>query len=148
MTDGSHLVDGKLKPNEQYITGEFGYHYKTDSLGRIDNFKTDDLQLTSRTDRLKHNPNTPGKIQGDHAGHLAGDRFGGSPDIDNLISQSSKVNQGMYKNIENTWAKAIEEGKKVSVDVKVNYDNISLRPSSFDIDYTIEGKWYSKHIDN
>lgn len=148
LTDGSHLLDGKLKPNSKYVTGEFDYRYETDVLGRVNNFQADDLKLTSRTDRLKHNPNTPGKLEGDHAGHLAGDRFGGSPEIDNLISQSSKVNQSAYKKIENQWARAISEGKQVSVDVNVNYDSAGLRPKSFDIDYTIDGKWYSKHIEN
>ena len=43
------------------------------------------LQLTSREQRLTHNANTPDKVKGqDHAGHLIGDRFGGSPNLDNL----------------------------------------------------------------
>ncbi|HJF31183.1 MAG TPA: DNA/RNA non-specific endonuclease [Sporosarcina psychrophila] len=35
---------------------------------------------------MPHDPNTPGKVKGDHAGHLAGERFGGSPELNNLIS--------------------------------------------------------------
>ncbi|MCY7791647.1 MULTISPECIES: DNA/RNA non-specific endonuclease [Bacillus] len=45
----------------------------------------------------------------DHAGHLAADRFGGSPELDNLVSQSSNVNQSKYKRLENKWAKAISD---------------------------------------
>jgi len=42
---------------------------------------------------LSHSRNTPGKVKGqDHTGHLAGDRFGGSPKVDNLVSQLSDVN--------------------------------------------------------
>ncbi|WP_197275646.1 DNA/RNA non-specific endonuclease [Bacillus sp. FJAT-22090] len=33
--------------------------------------------------------------------------------------------------LENQWAKRIEEGKDVSVNVKVNYEGNSLRPSGF-----------------
>lgn len=60
--------------------------------------------------RLPHSRNTPGKIKGqDHAGHLAADRFGGSPKIDNLVSQLSDVNFRQYRKIENEWAVALIE---------------------------------------
>lgn len=39
------------------------------------------------------------------------DRFGGSPNLDNIVSQSKDVNLSQYKKIENQWAKAISEGK-------------------------------------
>ncbi|VBB09905.1 pectin lyase fold [Lucifera butyrica] len=139
---------GTLKPNIKYQSGEYGYSYQTDEMGRISKFETDNLQLTDRTERLDHNPNTPGKLDGDHAGHLAGDRFGGSPELDNLVSQSSNVNLSEYKKIENQWAKAIEEGKQVKVNVEVNYEGSSLRPSKFNVQYEIDGKFYEKSILN
>ncbi|EMI9087805.1 TPA: DNA/RNA non-specific endonuclease [Bacillus cereus] len=91
-------------------------------MGRLKEFNADDLKLTERDSRLSHKSNTPGKEPGDHAGHLAGDRFGGSPDLDNLVSQSSNVNLSKYKKLENRWAAAIKGEKKVSVNVKVNYE--------------------------
>jgi hypothetical protein len=139
---------GNLKPNTKYITGEFDYIYESDSLGRIEKFETDNLQLTARDSRLSHNPNTPGKMDGDHAGHIAGDIFGGSPDIDNLVSQSSSVNLSQYKKIENQWAKAIKEGKNVLVDVDIKYDGDSLRPSEFIVKYTIDGEYFEQCILN
>ncbi|WP_238343657.1 DNA/RNA non-specific endonuclease, partial [Gracilibacillus saliphilus] len=111
--------DGTLKPNVKYQTGEYNYDYKTDELGRLTEFNADDLKLTKRDNRLPHKTDTPGKESGDHAGHLAGDRFGASPELDNLVSQSSSVNLSKYKKLENKWAKAIEEGKHVSVNVKI-----------------------------
>ena len=146
--DGSHLKDGKLKSNVTYQTGEYEYIYKTDSKGRISNWSTNDLQLTDREERLPHDSKTLGKVKGDHAGHLAGDRFGGSPEIDNLVSQSSGVNLSEYKKIENQWAKAIADGKKVTTNVEVVYDGDSLRPKLFKVRYTIDGKPYSKRIIN
>ena len=104
--------------------------------------------MTDRNGRLRHNPNTPGKLKGDHAGHLAGDRFGGSPDLDNLVSQTSNVNLSQYKKIEEQWATAIKEGKNVKVDVEVKYDGDSLRPSKFDVKYVIDGKEYMQSILN
>ncbi|MCR6108920.1 DNA/RNA non-specific endonuclease [Bacillus sp. A301a_S52] len=131
---------GNLKPNVRYRTGEYNYIYETDELGRISKFETDNLQLTARDTRLKHDPNTPGKQPGDHAGHVAADRFGGSPDLDNLVSQTSNVNLSQYKVLENQWATAIKEGKHVKVNVELEYNSvIRTRPSGFKIEYEIDG---------
>ncbi|MDQ0221035.1 transposase [Peribacillus cavernae] len=149
IKDGSHInISGKLKPNIKYQAGEYDYQYKTDEFGRLTEFNADDLKLTKRDNRLPHKSNTPGKESGDHAGHLAADRFGGSPDLDNLVSQSSSVNLSIYKKLENHWAKAIDEGKNVSVNVKVNYEGNGLRPSSFDIEYEIDGRMRFTSIEN
>ena len=139
---------GKLKPNIKYKAGEYDYLYKTDEMGRINKFETDNLKLTERGSRLPHNPDTPGKLAGDHAGHLAGDRFGGSPELDNLVSQSSNVNLSQYKKIENQWATAIKEGKQVKVNVDIKYDGNGLRPSEFNVKYEIDGKRYRQSILN
>ncbi|NBJ70637.1 hypothetical protein D1839_14305 [Roseburia sp. 1XD42-34] len=149
VRDGSHILkDGTLKPNIKYRTGEYNYQYKTDQFGRLTEFNAEDLKLTERVIRLPHKSNTPGKEDGDHAGHLAADRFGGSPELDNLVTQSSSVNLSKYKKLENIWARAIEEGKNVSVNVKVNYEGNSLRPSSFDIEYEIDGRMRFTSIEN
>ena len=139
----------KLKPNIRYQTGEFGYFYETDDKGRVKKFETDNLQLSGREKRLNHSKNTPGKIKGqDHAGHLAGDRFGGSSKIDNLVSQAAGVNLSEYKEIENKWAAAIEKGQKVKVNVVIKYSEDNLRPSQFNIVYTIDDKPFRKILLN
>ncbi|WP_247900586.1 DNA/RNA non-specific endonuclease [Paenibacillus pabuli] len=148
LRDGSHIVDGELKPNVTYKTGEYEYIYKTDSKGRLEKFTADDLKLTERDSRLPHDPDTPGKEPGDHAGHLAGDRFSGPPEIDNLVSQLSNVNLSQYKKIENQWANAIKEGKKVKVNVEVKYDGDSTSPSKFNVQYEIDREAFSKSILN
>ncbi|EJQ92855.1 hypothetical protein II1_03231 [Bacillus cereus MC118] len=54
---GEHFTNGRknrLKPDIRYKTGEFDYFYETDSLGRIEKFETDKLQLTEREKRLSH----------------------------------------------------------------------------------------------
>ena len=139
VDDGSYLVNGKLKPNSKYVTGEHDYIYKTNNDGLITNARTDNLQLKTHDGRLIHNPNTLGKLEGDHAGHLIGDRFGGSSELDNLVSQAKEVNLSEYRVIENQWAKAIENGQKVSVDIDINYSLGGVRPNSFDVTYIIDG---------
>ncbi len=129
IRDGSHMSNGKLRPNVKYQAGEFEYIYQTDELARIFWGETEKLQITERGTRLKNKRNTPGKIKGiDHAGHIFGDMFGGSPELDNLVSQLAKVNQGQYKALEMKWAKAIRNSQHVSVDVKVLYSGDEMRP--------------------
>jgi hypothetical protein len=129
--------DGNLKSNIEYTTGEYDYRYKTDDQGRIIFVEADNLKLTNREKRLDHNPNTPGKQEGDDAGHLIGDRFGGSPDIDNLVSQLSDVNKGEYKKLENEFADAIKRAENVQVKIEVVYEGGSSRPSEIIVNYKI-----------
>ena len=133
---------GKLKKNIQYKTGEFGHLGETDELGRLESMASDNLQLTEREKRLIHDGDTPGKLSGDHAGHLIADRFGGSPEIDNLISQLGSVNLSEYKKIENEWARALSEVPplKVEIKIKVLYEGKDIRPSSFEVSYKIDGR--------
>ncbi|WP_234396952.1 DNA/RNA non-specific endonuclease [Bacillus massiliglaciei] len=140
---GEQYTNGRknrLKSNIWYKTGEYNYFYETDSAGRIVKFETENLQLTLRTDRLSHSKNTPGKVKGqDHAGHLAGDRFGGSPKIDNLVSQLSDVNLKQYKKIEDEWAAALKETppKEVTINLQVIYSRDNVRPEKFLVKYKL-----------
>lgn len=102
---------------------------------------------------MRHDPNTPGKLDDDHAGHLAGDRFGGSEKLDNLVSQLRSVNLSAYKVLENEWARALDPKqpggpKVVSVDVEIRTDPSTGRPVGFDVEYSIDGKFYEKSISN
>ena len=139
---------GPLSANTTYLAGEFGYEYETDSQGRLSSWHAPELQLTERTGRLPYIRNTPGKQPDDHAGHLAGDRFGGSGQLDNLVSQYWLVNLSSYKVLENKWYRAIQAGKTVEVDVEVVYAGDDLRPSKFIIVYFIDGVEYHQTITN
>jgi len=81
---------------------------------------------------------------------LAGDRFGGSPKIDNLVSQLSDVNLKLYKKIENEWAAALQEvpPKKVTVDVEIIYSGNKMIPEKFSVKYTIDGESFSEVLIN
>lgn len=97
---------------------------------------------------MNHNPNAPDKLPGDHAGHIFADRFGGSPELNNLLSQAKSVNWKDYGSLERKWQKALDAGKEVSVKIKVNYQGNSFRPTSFKVDYSIDGSWFSDIIKN
>ena len=142
--------DGTLKPNQEYTTGENKYKYKTDGNGNIVNAHADELKLKTHDGRLSHKPNTPGKLSGDDAGHLFADQFGGSPDLDNLVSQRSDLNRAVkntdnYRSMEREWSKALKSGQKVTdVDIKLTYENGSSRPSSFKVTYKIDGESFRR----
>lgn len=148
ITDGSHIKDGKLKPNVTYTTGEYNYIYKTNGEGLIVHVSVPLLFLKKHIGRLQNAKNTLGKLAGDHAGHLIADLFGGSPQLDNLVSQAGRVNLSEYKSMENKWARALRRGDTVSVEISIEYEEGSSRPSRFIIEYTINGKVYNKKICN
>lgn len=142
-------LDGLLKSNVIYKTGEYDYFYETDELGRIVTCYFRELCLTTRNKRLRHNADSPDKIKGvDHAGHLAGDKFGGSPELDNIVSQYSLVNLSTYRKLESEWIKNIKENKTVTVCIYISYVHNSLRPSAFNIEYSIDGNKFKQVISN
>ncbi|EIM0412975.1 DNA/RNA non-specific endonuclease [Listeria monocytogenes] len=141
-------ADGNLLSDVVYYTGEFGDHMGvTDDLGRLVEMHVDDLKL-SNSPRPRHNPNTPGKLPGDQAGHIIADQFGGSPELDNLVSQLTNLNKSEYRKLEIKWADALKDNKSVTVNVKMNYAADGVRPVSFDITYSIDGKEFSAILSN
>lgn len=128
-----------LRPNIIYEVN--GYKYETDSIGRIINVKgmLDDSTKAPRNQTSQLRAGGKDRLPGDHGGHLVGSRFGGSGDADNLVAMSAKLNQGEYKKLENIWAKALNQGDKVEVNISPVYDGNSLRPISFKIEYSING---------
>lgn len=133
-------ADGNLKKNHSYTAGEHNYRYRTDANGRIDRVQADNLYLTNREKRLRHDPDTPGKLPGDHAGHLIGDRFGGSPEIDNLVSQLSTHNLSTFKKLEDEWAAALKAGGTVTnVEIRIR-NGVAGRPTRFEVWSVIDGR--------
>ncbi|WP_410518005.1 DNA/RNA non-specific endonuclease [Hoylesella timonensis] len=66
---------------------------------------------------------------------------------DNLVSRAKKVNLSEFKKIENKWAEALKPPpKKVTVDIKINYDGALTRPYSSNVNYTIDGEPFSQII--
>lgn len=133
---------GYLKPNYEYTAGENNYLYKTDSQGRIIHAEAHPLKEKPREDRIPHNSQSPEKIDGDDAGHIIGDQFGGSPDIDNIVSQESGLNRGEYKKLETYFRNQIKDGNKVECLYDLKYEDVSRRPSDITVSYRInDGDW-------
>ncbi|MHC5280191.1 DNA/RNA non-specific endonuclease [Listeria kieliensis] len=144
IRDGSHFIDEfKLKPQSKYEVN--GYMYKTDEIGRIER-ASGELNLEKGMRNNKHQLAAGGEdrikapsTQGDHGGHLIGTQFNGSPLIDNIVAMNGNVNVSSYKKLEETWSKALKEGKKVFVNVEPKYIGSSVRPEKFVVNYKING---------
>lgn len=140
----SKATETGLNPSTHYRYGKSGvgkprYEYVTDEKGRIRSAYTDDLKLKPEGQkRGSHNAKTPGKLDGDDAGHLFADQFDGAGGKGNLVSQLSELNQGAWKNMETEWADALRSGKHVEVRIDVGYGD-GVRPTDFKVEYAIDG---------
>ena len=59
---------------------------------------------------------------------------------ENLVQTRRTINRGDYKRMENEIAKALQEGKWVSVHIKIEYNGESGRPTKIRAEYIIDGK--------
>ena len=138
----------RLKPDTTYEEG--GYRFETDATGR----------LKGASGRLKLDPNKArspyaqrvvggaDRLDTDVGGHLIANRFGGASDYKNLIPLDSNLNNSAWKQMENGWAKAIQQGKTVEVDVRPVYEGSSVRPSKIYVAWTEDGEPYGRVFDN
>lgn len=144
-----YRIGDKILPNIKYIINR--YTYTTDALGRKINVKGDLYISNSERGNIKDSMEAIGKGYqwfGDQRGHLIGDRFGGSNGLENLIPQDANINLSDFKKLENQWAKALEDGKKVSVNINIIYEKQSFRPKGFVISSNIDGKSFESIIKN
>jgi hypothetical protein len=135
-------VDGRkaLKPNVEYTTSE-GHTYTTDSKGRISNAEAKlEIGEDNRNPYAQRTVGGEDRLPTDNGEHLIANIFKGSGELDNLVPMDSTLNKSEYKSLENTWKKALEEGKTMEVTIEPIYKGDSIRPSEFKIDYTIDGK--------
>ncbi|WP_180296014.1 DNA/RNA non-specific endonuclease [Snodgrassella communis] len=129
----------KPEPNTIYkVDGNKVYH--TDELGRVSSVESD-LNLLTK-DRNNYQQCKVGRcgIEGDEGGHLLASIFNGPGEKLNLVPMNSNLNRGAWKQMENTWAKALKEGKNVKVKIEPAYSGNGVRPDSFKVHYTIDGK--------
>ncbi|WNY85136.1 DNA/RNA non-specific endonuclease (plasmid) [Cronobacter dublinensis] len=63
--------------------------------------------------------------------------FGGLGEKLNIAPMNGNLNKGAWKQMENTWATALKEGKQVKVKTDPVYSDNSVRPDKFTIQYQI-----------
>lgn len=138
----AYKKNGELLPNTAYEIN--GYRYKTDEQGRIVE-ASGNLKITERDNRKVINEPMENIGKGDEKetddrGHLIGDQFDGSNKLENLVPMDANLNRGEFKALENRLAKAVQEGKEVTIKVEPQYSGDSHRPDSFVVTYSIDGE--------
>ena len=62
---------------------------------------------------------------------------------------NSNLNRGLWKKLENGWAKSLQEGKTVKVSIEPLYEGTDIRPYKFRVSYSIDNKGtFSKEFYN
>ena len=90
--------------------------------------------------RWEHILQCNGGVAGDEGGHLIASIFDGLGEKLNLVPMDGNLNKGAWKQMENAWAKALKEGKQVNVKIEPVHIGDSVRPDSFNVTYTIDGR--------
>ena len=119
-----------------------GATYVGDDLHRVKYFSVKNLKLTNGNPRNSIEPKIGKELKCGVGGHLLANRFGGTGGYENLVSMSKSANKA-FSELENTWAQALKEGKKVSVSGDIRYIGSSRIPTEFIIRYIINGKTYT-----
>ncbi len=137
-----YRIDDDFLPNTTYEIN--GYKYSTDDQGRIVSAEGI-VHLKSHEGKkpIKDSMDSIGKgdqKEGDDRGHLIGDQLDGGNGLENMVPQEGSINKGEYNRIENEVAKAVKEGKEVSVKVEPIYQGDSHRPVAISYTRTINGE--------
>ena len=132
------VLNNELEPNKIYKVGD--YSYFTDEAGRVNKvsgelkLETKDRNIYQQGKSVEIKDGVRGKDQG---GHIIARIFNGPGEQINYVPQTATLNNGEWKTMEKKWNDALSEGKKVEVDIKINYAD-NLRPTDFDVTYIIK----------
>ena len=120
-----------------------GIVFTTDELGRVI-----EIEFSPKIKDMDRNKKNQGEVRdekgcpkGDVGGHIQACSLGGSGHKFNLIAQNKELNSGAYKSWENEIRRALKDGKKVEVKVKIEYKDPKFpkRPSELFIKYSVDG---------
>ncbi|MCC5453125.1 DNA/RNA non-specific endonuclease [Rheinheimera sp. UJ51] len=146
-------LNGKLEPNHKYKVGE--HLYETDDHGRVTRV-SGVLHLTKR-DRNTYQQGKSAKEGGikdglanDDGGHIIASVLDGAGEQINYVPMDSNLNRGVWKQMENIWAKALKgpPPQQVKVDIQPVYEGESKRPVAFSVKYWIDGRHSTAHFEN
>lgn len=75
----------------------------------------------------------------DDGGRYIAARFHGPTEAFNHFAQDANVNRGKYRAMEDEWARDKRAGRTVRVKINPIFDGLSIRPSSIDVLWTVDG---------
>lgn len=144
----TYKKNGDVLPNKEYTVN--GNTYKTDQHGNKISCDPDLSYTKDGTRNTKEQKESGGeeRQEDDDGGHIIAKILGGSECDENLVPMRRTINRGDYKKMENEISKALQEGKKVTLHIDLEYDGDSGRPSKIRAEYTIDGKKTVVEFDN
>lgn len=144
----TYKKNGEILSNIEYTVN--GNTYKTDENGNKISCDSNPEYTEEGSRNMKEQKESGGKErqEDDEGGHIIARILGGVEGEENLVPMRRTINRGDYKRMENEIAKALQEGKKVSIHIDIKYDGDSSRPSKIRAEYTIDGKKTVCEFDN
>lgn len=144
----TYKKNGVLLPNTEYTVN--GNTYRTDEHGNKVSCDSEPTYTEDGSRNNKEQKESGGeeRQEDDDGGHIIAKILGGAEGEENLVPMRRTINRGDYKKMENEISKALQEGKKVTVHIDLEYDGDSQRPSKIRAEYIIEGKKTIVEFDN
>jgi len=90
----------------------------------------------------------PERRASDDGGHYIAARFNGPTEAFNHFAQNANFNRGGYRLLEDEWARHKRAGRAVSVKIVPQFGDNSIRPSTIDVWWTVDGKEKSVKFPN
>lgn len=144
----TYKKDGELLPNTEYTVN--GNRYKTDESGHPISCDSNPVYTDDGSRNIKEQKESGGeeRLDDDDGGHIIAKILGGAEGTENLVPMRRTINRGDYKKMENEIARALQEGKQVTIHIDLTYNGNSQRPSKIHAEYIIEGKKTVVEFDN
>jgi hypothetical protein len=144
----TYKKNGEILPNIEYTVN--GNTYKTDERGNKVSCDSTPEYTEDGSRNMKEQKESGGEERqdDDDGGHIIARILGGAEGEENLVPMRRTINRGDYKRMENEISKALQEGKKVTMHIDIEYDGDSSRPSKIRVEYTIDGKKTVCEFDN
>lgn len=140
--------NGEILPNSEYTVNR--NTYKTDENGNKVSCDSNPEYTEEGSRNMKEQKESGGeeRQENDDGGHIIARILGGAEGEENLVPMRRTINRGDYKKMENEIAKALQEGKKVTIHIDLEYAGGSQRPSKIKAEYIIAGKKTIVEYDN
>lgn len=144
----TYKKNGEILPDIEYTAN--GNVYKTDGNGNKISCDSNPEYTEEGSRNMKEQKESGGeeRREDDDGGHIIARILGGSEGEENLVPMRRTINRGDYKRMENEIAKALQEGKEVSVHIKIEYNSESGRPTKIRAGYIVDGKKTVCEFDN
>ncbi|WP_431522558.1 DNA/RNA non-specific endonuclease [Sphingomonas phyllosphaerae] len=70
-------------------------------------------------------------------------RSNGPTDAFDHFAQDANFNRGLYRSMEDQWARSKHEGRDIEVQIRPAFDGSSVRPSTKDVFWKVNGSEHS-----